>query len=389
MRSASLLGVLALAALVGSAAPAWTEPYDATIRQETDVRSGHGDGPMFYPTNHLHIGDRVRVIQEEDGGWLAIVPPSGSFSWVRKDLLYTNNQQQPPITMVNADADVRIGSPMTNQPPVVGKRAPRGTIVYLLPKHNEVIDSDGTWVSIYPPEGELRYIRADAIQTPPVAAAKTPAVVTVPPAGIPTGNPSAPPQGQDAEALYRKAIDAEKLDPQQAIALYNQGASGDADFNRANQARNRANWLRDSLRNPTQNIVLGLAPGADAHVVAAPNESKVYPLAGDPSAAPAVHLAAPQGVNASASISSSAAPGGEYSTHVGWLQTSGRNVEGRKTYVMVSERGVPFYYVTAQPGVNLDSYVKRRVECFGEAIYSGDLRANYMRVSRVELREGQ
>ena len=68
--------------------------------------------------------------------------------------------------------------------------------------------------------------------------------------------------------------------------------------------RNRANWLRDSLRNPTPNIVPGLAPGADPHVAAAPNESKVYPLAGDPSAAPAVHLSAPQGANSS----SSAAP---------------------------------------------------------------------------------
>ena len=35
---------------------------------------------------------------------------------------------------------------------------------------------------------------------------------------------------------------------------------------------------------------------------------------------------------------------------------------------------MPFYYVTAQPGVNLDPYVKHHVECFGEAIYSGDLR---------------
>ena len=80
MRSASLLGALALAALIGSAGLARTEPYDAVIRQDTDVRSGHGDGAMFYPTNHLHAGDRVRVVKEEDGGWLAIVPPSGSFS---------------------------------------------------------------------------------------------------------------------------------------------------------------------------------------------------------------------------------------------------------------------------------------------------------------------
>ena len=57
--------------------------------------------------------------------------------------------------------------------------------------------------------------------------------------------------------------------------------------------------------------------------------------------------------------------------------------------MMISQQGTPFYYVTAQPGVNLDPYLGKRVECYGEAIYSGDLRANYMRVSRVEMREGQ
>jgi len=79
----------------------------------------------------------------------------------------------------------------------------------------------------------------------------------------------------------------------------------------------------------------------------------------------------------------------EYSTGAGWLQNAGRVRDGRKTYVMVSERGVPFYYVTAQPGVNLDGYLKHKVECYGEAVYDGELRHNYMRVSRVELREGQ
>jgi hypothetical protein len=56
---------------------------------------------------------------------------------------------------------------------------------------------------------------------------------------------------------------------------------------------------------------------------------------------------------------------------------------------MVSDKSVPFYYATSQPGVNLELYLKRRVELFGQAIYNGDLRANYMRVSRIEMREGQ
>ncbi len=383
MRSASLLGVTALAVLVGSAAPARTEPYDAQIQQDTDVRSGHGDGAMFYTTNQLHVGDRVRVVGQVDGGWLAIVPPSGSFSWIRKDLLYVNSQQQPPVTVANEDTDVRIGSAMTKQTPVVGKRVPRGTLVTILPPPNnrEVQDADGTWTPIYPPEGEVRYIRAEAIQAPAVAAA--------PPAGVPTTNSPAAAPAQDAEALYRKAIDAERLNPQDAVALYNQGAAADSDFNRANQARNRANWLRDSLRNPTQNIVPGAPPGADPRVAASPNESKVYPIAGD--APPSVRLSAPQGVTVGQTNTSSAAPGtaAQYATTPGWLKASGRNLESRKTYMMISDRGSPFYYVTAEPGVNLDQFVGKRVECYGEAIYNSDLRANYMRVSRVEPRPAQ
>ncbi len=372
MRSAVLLGGLACIVLIGSTTRSRAEPYDAVLHQDADVRSGHGDGTMFYPTNHLHVGDRVRVVKEEAGGWLAIVPPSGSFSWVRKDLLYTSNQQ-PPVTAVNADADVRIGSTLTNQPPVVGKREPRGTIVYMLPKNNEVRDGDGVWVSIYPPEGEVRYIRAEAIQSP-TGAGKTTTVVTVPPAGIPTGAA----RTEDAETLYRQAVAAEKFNPQQSIALYNQGAVSDADFNRANLARNRAEWLRDNLRNPTTNLVPGLAPGADPHVAAAPSESKVYPVTSDPPTS--VRLSAPQAGGA----------GTQYSTQPGFLRLSGRTVEGRRTFMMMSNDGrTPFYYVTAQPGVNLDPYEGRRVECYGEAIYSGDLRANYMRVSHVELREGQ
>ena len=364
MRSASLLGALALAALIGSAGLARTEPYDAVIRQDTDVRSGHGDGAMFYPTNHLHAGDRVRVVKEEDGGWLAIVPPSGSFSWIRKDLLVTNTQQQPPITMVNEDADVRIGSQITNQPPVVGKRARAARPSSSYPSTMKSPTAMACGCRSSRRRARCAYIRAEAVQAP-ATAVKSPTVVAVP-----TGNPSAPAQAQDAETLYRKAVDAEKLDPQQAVALYNQGAGVDADFNRANQARNRANWLRDSLRNPTPNIVPGLAPGADPHVAAAPNESKVYPLAGDPSAAPAVHLSAPQGAGTSSSSSATAHGRGISRRIRDGCNSPAAAVEGRKTYEMVSKDGrTPYYYLTAQPGVNLEPYVGHHVECFGEAIY--------------------
>jgi hypothetical protein len=367
------------------AGAARTEPYDAAVSQETDVRCGRGDGAMFYVTNHLRVGDRVRVVKEEDGGWLAIVPPSGSFSWIRKDLLQDVDDKQPPYTFVKAEAaDVRIGSALTKEPPlVIGKHAVQGTLVTRLPNGVEKADNEGTWIPIYPPDGELRYIRAEAVQKP---AAATPATVVA-------GPPSASPQTQDAATLYRRALDAEKYDPQQAITLYNQGAAVDANPDRRVQALNRANWLHDNLRNPAQTIMPGAAPGADLRMAAAPTESKVYALTADSSATPTAHLASPQAPGAATTNSSAPWPtpgaGKEYATHPGWLHLSGRAVEGRKTYLMTTDNGSPLYYVTAQPGVNLDAYLNHRIECFGDAIYNGDLRANYMRVSRVETREGQ
>jgi hypothetical protein len=401
MRSATLLGCLAVAALLGLAEAARA---DDTVIKETDARCGRGDGVMFYPTNHLKPGDRVRVLKEEEGGWLAILPPSGSFSWINKQLL-TRQPTFPPNTWyVSApEAAVRVGSNVSPNPPtVIGVTLKRGAIVTALAGGSEHMDQEGTWLPIDPPKGdyplcEVRYIRAETIQKPaPGAAGVLTASSNV--------NPAAP---GDAEALYKQAIAAEKWNPQQAITLYDQGANSDANPDRRLQALNRANWLRENLKNPTTSIVPGVPPGGDLRMAAAPSESKVYPVAGNPQPNPDVRLAPPQGSDAATnswsatptavrtSPSTPPAPAGpptagtEYSSGPGWLQASGRIAEGRKTYVMVSDKGVPFYYATNQPGVNLELYLKRRVELFGQAIYNGDLRANYMRVSRVEMREGQ
>jgi hypothetical protein len=405
MRSAALFGCLAVAALLGLADAVWADPGYSVIAKDTDALCGRGDGPMFYPTNHLKIGDRVRVLKEEDGGWLAILPPSGSFSWINKQLL-TRRADWPANTWtVNApEAPVRVGSNVSPAPPtVIGLTLKRGQIVTALAGAQEIPTREGTWLPIDPPKGdfphcEVRYIRADTIQKPAPGAIKTGAVVTASP-GV---NPPAP---GDADALYKQAVAAEKWNPQQAITLYEQGATSDANPDRRIQALNRANWLRENLKNTTASIVPGVAPGGDLRMAAAPSESKVYPVAANPPPNPNVRVAPPQGSGAAPTNSWSATPtalrtspaapagpptaGTEYSSGAGWLQVSARSAEGKKTYVMVSDQGAPFYYVTAQPGVNLEQYLKRRVELFGQAIYNGDLRANYMRVSRVEMREGQ
>jgi hypothetical protein len=400
MRSATLFGCLAVAALIGLAHAVQADQNGDVIEKETDVRCGRGDGPMFYPTNHLKPGDRVRVLKDEGDGWLAILPPSGSFSWINKQLLSRRADWPANTWTVTApEAPVRVGSNVLATPPtVIGLTLKAGAIVTALANGHEHVDQEGTWLPIEPPKGEyphceVRYIRAEVIQKPAPGAANTGGVLTA-------SSGAAVPAPGDADALYKQAVAAEKWNPQQAVALYEQGANSDANPDRRLQALNRANWLRENLKNPTASIVPGVAPGNDLRMAAAPSESKVYQAAGNPPPNTNVRLAPPQGsgtltaVNTSPATTPGApagppASGTEYASGPGWLQASSRSAEGKKTYVMVSDRGAPFYYVTGQPGVNLEPYLKRRVELFGQAIYSGDLRANYMRVARVEMREGQ
>ncbi len=69
----------ALGTLVHSAEP--TFPYQAEVSvDEVEVRCGPGWD--YYPTQRLPRGTRVEVYRHDPGGWLAIRPPEGSFSWM-------------------------------------------------------------------------------------------------------------------------------------------------------------------------------------------------------------------------------------------------------------------------------------------------------------------
>src|SRR5262245_9545420 len=85
MRRTAWLGVALTACLSGASLTA-EEPkvvYSATVTaNESEVRSGAGDSQQLYPTNRLVKGDTVEVVREQEGGWLAIKPPPGSFSWI-------------------------------------------------------------------------------------------------------------------------------------------------------------------------------------------------------------------------------------------------------------------------------------------------------------------
>jgi len=62
----------------------------------------------------------------------------------------------------------------------------------------------------------------------------------------------------------------------------------------------------------------------------------------------------------------------------GWLRRAPFFVDNKQAFALENSQGSLRLYVTAQPGVNLDSYVNRTVNLYGKMIYRGDLKTNYM-----------
>ena len=114
MRAAHLLcGVttfLLAGQLASGAEPVPHGPYDATITAaEVDVRSGPGADVKYYATSKLRQGEKVQVLREEDGGWLAIKPPPGSFSWINTRYIELVDQDRGGRVLAD-DVPVRMGS---------------------------------------------------------------------------------------------------------------------------------------------------------------------------------------------------------------------------------------------------------------------------------------
>jgi hypothetical protein len=364
---------------------------------EAEVRCQPSTNPEFYATNRLRRGDAVEVDEVRPDGWLKIRPPRGSFSWINTRFLQhiASNQPNYVITPPDELVPVYVGSEVQKgRPTVIGAKLKRGTQVQSIGKplagDTTSPSEAGPWMPIEAPEGEFRYILANAVdKTRPavdvVAAARVPtagpggstfvpAAGTGPPAAAQltalSGNAITP--VADLQALYaraRQAQDANKLS--EAITLYEQAATtaqNQGNTAWASQVFAHAQVLRDRLRSATP------APASETRYTS-PTQAQ-----------PAVHLAAPPGTTpAAATLTASGSPAANLpSSGPGRLRRAGRTVEYQRTYVLENAQGLPLLYVTAGPGIDLEPYVEHNVELFGQTAYRGEIRAYYMTVARVQ-----
>jgi len=147
-------------AVVQGAEP--TFPYTVQVAaDEVEVRCGPGWD--YYATQRLSRGTRVEVYRHDPGGWLAIRPPEGSFSWVTaRHVQATATRGVAEIILDGAVAWV--GSATTNVPQhkwqVRLKRGEQVEILGELPMTVGPGFATETYHKIAPPAGEFRWIHA-------------------------------------------------------------------------------------------------------------------------------------------------------------------------------------------------------------------------------------
>lgn len=390
MRSVS--GFLAL--MLALAFPGWglAAPDLRLISvPEAEVRCGPTE--KYYVTSKLPAGTPVEVISEENG-WLKILPPQGSFSWIHTKWLDTILPNAPNMVVVAEDMVVPVfaGSRvLTSRPTVISARVKRGMqVVSIGPVRS---DEEGSWMPIQPTSSEYRYIRAELVGsrqppgvTPPGTTLAARDRSTFAPAVLPTSRAQSAGDQPTPEVLWRQATDAERSGRvNEAIELYAQLAHDTAVTNRERSAEalQRAWHLQNGARNPGALSRAPVQPGA----VAPPTQVRAYPSDPIPPARSPVTATvvstAPSRADAALSVPRGQ-PGQSWRTYSGRLRKAGRVVDDRPTYVL-EVQNCPYLYTTPQPGLNLEQYVNRNIELTGWANYRGDLRANYMTAVQVQL----
>lgn len=144
--------ILCIQALLASAAAAeQTFPYKAfAIADEVYVRSGPGSS--YYPTDKLKQGQAVEVYRHDPGGWCAIRPVEGSFTWVSGRFLRSVGNNLAEV--IDEGVSARVGSRFSDVKDVIQVRLDKGELVEIIetPRDGEI------WFKIAPPSGEFRWV---------------------------------------------------------------------------------------------------------------------------------------------------------------------------------------------------------------------------------------
>lgn len=368
MRPAAIAGLVL--AMLPAAGTAQNAPYLGVVADaEVVLRAGPSD--KFPDTGTLPRGAKL-VVEGEEAGWLRVLAPHGSVSWVPIAFVeFDPGRPVPQNVLVAAEVTLAPGKVGLPQPlqEIRKAKVPEGTILTVIGQ--KVSFDNKQWYPVAPPPGDYRYVPKSAVQAgeplntsfvvrdtaPP---GLTPAAATAGGAGaLPDAAPPKPgvnhPLWAQAEAAERdgRLDDAEKLFFQLARVMNEPG--GDHDI--ANLCYTRIHTLREKRRGGSATPSLPPAAGPRRDTVVTrpepPRDSRptlLPPVRNDPPAPAATTTPSPD------------RPGW---TGTGRLVSTPVVLDGRQTYALESSPGVPRLYVVAGPGVDLRPYVNRVVNLYG------------------------
>jgi hypothetical protein len=398
MRPAFWIGGIMLPLALASAASAQTTPYQAPIKvPQAEVRSGHGSDPNLYATNLLRYGATVEVTKDLGDGWLEIMPPARSFSWINARMV---EQHSGSTYTVQGDrVPVLYGSALReSKPNIEAVHVSKGSQVIRIGRKQTA--DDGVWLPIEPPPSERRYILAEAVAAPG-APAKAPVKVEadtpLPPSakwdgtGQRTSKSASPPDlpkselpeaaGDDLRTTIAEAQKYEKAgDFGSASKLWDKAGIMQEKTNpdAAHNCRFHAQMLQDKI----SRISSPASPNARQTERLVPTPTYGYP----PSyCAPTT---VPCGAGSSRPYSTSAPPTQPPEAvsvrKVGTLKRAYWEIDNRATYRLEMSDGKTPLYVQPLAGVNLDSFVDRNVEVEGPIEYRPQSRANCLMAKTVK-----
>ena len=161
---------------------------EANIEQDEGAVVRSGPGIRYYATSRLQKGDRVKVIRKDTDGWMMIVPPNGSYSWVSfadfgltadrdREYIHANGTSQVTSNRV----DVRVGSHLDPEAiSTVSTHLSKGDTVRIIGTRRFEFDTGPQeMMKIHPVKGEYRWIHSDSM-TPGNRSRSEPSSDTIP-----------------------------------------------------------------------------------------------------------------------------------------------------------------------------------------------------------------
>ncbi len=375
------VGLIMLAASTALGEQAF--PFKAYVTAD-DVEVRSGPGADFYPTDKLQKGETVEVYRRDAGGWCAIRPPEGSFSWVSGRVLKFQDGNLAVIK--EDDAASRVGSSLSNVRDVIQVRMRKGEAVEILDSKEAPGGKSQVWYKIAPPSGEFRWISEKYLskERPREGLRSTRSADSA------LGEDSSrdrldeqsdprPSGGDEKISSQQLQAELDRIDLELSMMVVEEPTvwSFDAMRIRGESLLDRADTAAD--RGKARLLLNKIARFEDIK-----QRYDSISAMREQNAVSNRFLAGLQRTMEKAAAM--ADPDGQFDG-VGQLQQVFSPKVGAPRYALVDEAGNVRYYVTPAPGVNLQNYVGRQVGITGTRGYMPEQRAQHITARHISSLE--